>query len=111
MLIVILNVTAMQNAKKASGKEVAYEINSMEEEVKEDTKGSKIMNEQAHSKKMKLKKGITVDSGSHHNVMPKRMMRGAKIRPSEGSARGMHYVAANKGTIANEGEEIGRAHV
>ncbi len=98
MLIVILNVTAMQNAKKASGKEVgqspgapgatgeAYEINSMEEEVKKEKKGSKVMNEQAQSKKMKLKRGITVDSGSHHNVMPKRMMRCAKRRPSEGCA-------------------------
>lgn len=53
--------------------------------------------------RMKLKKGITVDSGAHHNVMPRRMARGA-IRASEGSIRGMNYVAANKGKIPNEGE-------
>ncbi len=53
--------------------------------------------------RMKLKKGITMDSGAHHNVMPRRLARG-KIRPSEGSRRGMNYVAANKGKIPNEGE-------
>ena len=52
----------------------------------------------------RLKKGITVDSGAHHNVMPKRLVRKDRIRESEGSRRGMHYVAANKGKIPNEGE-------
>ena len=51
----------------------------------------------------KLKRGITMDSGAHHNVMPRRMARG-RIFPSEGSRRGMRYTAANKGTIPNEGE-------
>ncbi len=53
---------------------------------------------------MKLRRGITVDSGAHHNVMPRRLVRGSRIKPSEGSRRGMHYVAANKGRIPNEGE-------
>ena len=52
----------------------------------------------------KLKRGLTVDSGSHHNVMPKRLVRKSKIRESEFSRRGLHYVAANKGRIPNEGE-------
>ena len=52
----------------------------------------------------KLKRGITVDSGSHHNVMPKRLIRKSKIRESEFSRRGLHYIAANKGRIPNEGE-------
>ena len=62
--------------------------------------------------RMKLRRGITMDSGghhiamdsgTHHNVMPRRMARG-KIRPPEGSKRVMKYTAANRGTIANEGE-------
>ncbi len=54
--------------------------------------------------KARLRRGITVDSGSHHNVMPKRLVKQSKIRPSRGSERGLHYVAANKGRIPNEGE-------
>ena len=53
---------------------------------------------------MKLRRGITVDSGASANVMPKRMIRKQKIRPSPGSRRGAHYLAANNGRIANEGE-------
>ena len=54
--------------------------------------------------RMKMRRGITLDSGSHHNVMPKRMVKKANIRPSPGSKRGLHYIAANEGKIANEGE-------
>ena len=53
---------------------------------------------------MKLRRGITVDSGASANVMPKRMLRKQKMRPSPGSRRGAHYLAANNGRIANEGE-------
>ena len=56
------------------------------------------------SNMMRLKRGITMDSGAHHNVMPRRLTRGKKIRPSAGSKAGMHYIAANKGRIKNEGE-------
>ena len=54
---------------------------------------------------LKLKRGITVDSGAGHNVMPRSMVRNKnKIRPSKGSLKGAHYVAANDGRIPNEGE-------
>ena len=53
---------------------------------------------------MKLRQGITMDSGSHHNVMPRRLVKASRIRQSAFSKRGVHYIAANKGTIANEGE-------
>ena len=36
--------------------------------------------------------------------MPRRMVRKQRIRPSPGSRRGAHYLAANNGRIANEGE-------
>ena len=37
--------------------------------------------------------------------MPRKMVRDhSRIRPSEGSKRGAHYVAANNGRIPNEGE-------
>ena len=55
-------------------------------------------------KKMKLKRGITMDTGAHHNVMPKRMIGKRPIRPSPGSKAGMHYVAAGNERIPNEGE-------
>ena len=54
--------------------------------------------------KLKLKRGITLDSGSHHNVMPRRLVNQRKIRPSAGSKAGLHYKAANNGRIPNEGE-------
>ena len=57
------------------------------------------------SGRIKLRRGITMDSGAAHNVMPRRMVRDqSKIRLSEGSRRGAHYVAANDGRIPNEGE-------
>ena len=56
------------------------------------------------SMKLKLKRGITMDSGSHHNVMSKKLVNHKRIRPSAGSKAGLHYVAANKGKIPNEGE-------
>jgi hypothetical protein len=55
-------------------------------------------------KKMKLRRGITMDTGAHHNVIPKRMVGKRKIRPSEGSRRGMRYVGAGGEKICNEGE-------
>ena len=56
-------------------------------------------------KKLKLRRGITVDSGAGNNVMPRRIVRDPrKIRPSAGSKRKMHFVAANDGKIPNEGE-------
>ena len=55
--------------------------------------------------KLKLKRGITMDSGAGNNVMPRRMViQKSEIRESEGSKNGVHYVAANNGRIPNEGE-------
>ena len=55
-----------------------------------------------------MARGITVDSGAHDNVMPKKLIRGkfnkGTIRPSEASKAGVHYVACNNGRIPNEGE-------
>ena len=57
------------------------------------------------SGRIKLRRGITMDSGAARNVMPRKMVRDqSRIRPSEGSRRGAHYVAANNGRIPNEGE-------
>ena len=56
-------------------------------------------------RRLRLSRGITVDSGAADNVMPRRMLRGRnKIRPSPASQAGVHYVVANNGRIANEGE-------
>ena len=54
---------------------------------------------------MSVKRGTTMDSGAGNNVMPRRMVKNkSKIRPSEGSKMGVHYVAAHNGKIPNEGE-------
>ena len=55
-------------------------------------------------RQLKLKRGITLDCAAHHSVMPRRMAKQGAIRPSKGSLRGLHYVAANDGRIRNEGE-------
>ena len=55
---------------------------------------------------MRMARGMTVDSGAADNVMPRRLVRGKhnKVRPSPGSRKGVHYVAADNARIANEGE-------
>ena len=54
---------------------------------------------------MRLRRGITVDSGAADNVMPRRMLRkGNRVRQSEASQAGVHYVTACGGKIPNEGE-------
>ena len=60
---------------------------------------------EVRKRRMKLRRGITMDSGAANPVMPKRMIRDpSKIRPSKASRMGVHYVAANNGRIPNEGE-------
>ena len=54
--------------------------------------------------KMKLRRGITMDTGAHHNVIPKRMIGNRKMRQSPGSRSQLHYLAAGKERIPNEGE-------
>ena len=55
--------------------------------------------------KLRLKRGITMDSGAGNSVMPRRMViQKDQIRESEGSKNGVQYVAANNGRIPNEGE-------
>ena len=56
------------------------------------------------SAKMRFKRGITMDSGAHHNVMPRRMTGKRAFTQSPGSKRGMHYVAAGNERIPNKGE-------
>ena len=57
-------------------------------------------------KKMRMARGLTIDSGAADNVMPRRLVRGKNnvIRPSPGSRAGVHYVAACNTRIKNEGE-------
>ena len=56
-------------------------------------------------RRIRLARGITVDSGAADNVMPRRFLKGRnKIRSSPASRAGVHYVVANDGRIPNEGE-------
>ena len=46
-----------------------------------------------------------MDSGAADNVMPRKVIRkNMKVRSSQASRSGVHYVAANDHRIANEGE-------
>ena len=56
--------------------------------------------------KMRLRRGITMDTGAHHNVMPRRMVGHLKVRSSPGSRIGMSYVGAGGEKIKNEGEVV-----
>jgi hypothetical protein len=57
------------------------------------------------SRRLKMARGITVDSGAADNVMPRSTLRRwMKVRQSEAFRAGVHYVAANGARIANEGE-------
>ena len=48
-----------------------------------------------------------MDSGAADNVLPRRLLRGkTKVRPSEASLEGVHYVAANGARIPNESEAV-----
>ena len=101
---------AMLTALVCLARVISVLIHAHEEEPKEispvipDTNPGVSSKKKLGPGKARLRKGITVDSGAHHNVMPKRLVRKDNIRESEGSKRGMHYVAANKGKIPNEGE-------
>ena len=57
-------------------------------------------------RRYRLARGVTVDSGAHDNVMPRKMIRGKgnRVRPSAASRAGVHYVAASDHRIPNEGE-------
>ena len=65
---------------------------------------SKIKAVTKRAAEMRLKRGITMDTGAHHNVMPRRMAGKRAVTQSPGSKRGMHYVAAGNERIPNEGE-------
>ena len=57
-------------------------------------------------RRLRMARGSTVDSGAADPVMPRRMSRGRgnKIRPSQASRAGVHYVSATANRIKNEGE-------
>ena len=61
--------------------------------------------EKVKTRRIRLRRGITMDSGAANMVMPRRMVRNrALITPSKASRLGVHYVTANDGRIPNEGE-------
>ena len=72
--------------------------------VKENKKA--VASRRVGSRRLRMARGITVDSGAADNVLPRRMVRGKhnKIRPSAASRAGVHYVTASANRIPNEGE-------
>ena len=54
---------------------------------------------------LRMRRGITIDSGAGNSVMPRRMViNKSEIRESEGSRAGLKYIAANDNGIPNERE-------
>ena len=57
------------------------------------------------SKRIRMARGITVDSGAADDVLPRRILRKwMKMRQSEACRLGVHDVAANGARIPNEGD-------
>ena len=57
-------------------------------------------------RRIRMARGMTVDSGAADNVIPRWMNNGKfnRIRSSKGSRAGTHYVSASSARISNEGE-------
>ena len=70
-----------------------------------ESKISKDVARDRRDRKMRLRRGITIDSGAGNSVMPRRMViNKSTIRESAGSRAGVNYVPAGGGKIPNEGE-------
>ena len=96
MMILMIIRAAMSATAKATAKELDEPLSTLPE--------SKIQKTE-RTKRLRLRKGITIDSGAANNVMPRRMIRrNTNIRPSPSSIKGVYYIAANNGRILNEGE-------
>ena len=57
---------------------------------------------------VRVKGGMTLDSGCSVFVMPSRWLRHLTLEPSEGSRRGQNFVAANNQPMKNEGQRTVR---
>ena len=55
-------------------------------------------------KLVKIRRGLTIDSGAADHVIPMNWIKGMKVVPSPGSRRGVHYVAASGQRIPNLGQ-------
>eukprot|EP00969_Alexandrium_andersonii_P019902 868735-Alexandrium_andersonii.AAC.1 len=47
---------------------------------------------------------VAIDSGASASVIPEAFLNGHTVRPSEGSRKGVSYLAADGGRIPNRGE-------
>ena len=53
---------------------------------------------------VRVRKGLTIDSGAADHVMPAGWLWFLRVRPSPGSRSGLHYVAANNARLPNLGQ-------
>ena len=101
MMLMCIQICISKNgARKIEEKIEAIQVDSLADEHAEFSEDDK-----TRQTKLRLKRGITMDSGAGNSVMPRRMViQKDQIRESEGSKNGVQYVAANNGRIPNEGE-------
>ena len=86
----------------AEGMGLQYELNTFERAVN-DGYLRKVAN--CLRKMFPLPRGITIDSGAAEHVIPKGLVNSIEVKPSPGSIRGVHYVAASGTRIPNLGEQ------
>ena len=98
--------TAMSNAEVETISIDDAEMPMMSVEMNGNDGKKNEANAGGGSRRLRMARGITVDSGAADPVMPRRMVRGRgnKIRPSAASRAGVHYVSASANRIKNGGE-------
>ena len=82
------------------------DIAAVSSETREQTRPPKTGARKVGGRRLRMARGMTVDSGAADNVIPRRMVKGKfnRIRSSKGSRAGVHYVSASSARIPNEGE-------
>ena len=78
------------------------DVAAMSNETKEPvTRPPSAEARKAGGRRLRMARGMTVDSGAADNVIPRRMVKGKFncIRSSKGSRAGVHYVSASSARI------------
>ena len=110
MLLVICGTIGSMQPVKA---EIEYEIVDDEQDISAlPAEGAKESWRSQLKKKLqsmiRVKKGLTIDSGAADHVMPLGWLAWILVVASAGSLKGLHYVAASGTRIPNKGQQIVR---
>ena len=106
LMIMIMLMAAYSRRKEENRDETKGKWKKAEAKASQSDVEVNVLDQKKESPKiLRLRKGITIDSGAGNSAMPRRMVVDqSSIRESAGSRAGVQYVAANDGRIPNEGE-------